>query len=125
SFCVVLGLLRGHLSLLGSGLPAVWTGLDSAKSICAFLERPTRVFYSGRKQWAFEGRIEARSLRFEYDRKVIFKDLSFRLEPGQLTSIASPNGGGKTTLVRLILGLLYPTSGDLYADGRPYSEADI
>jgi energy-coupling factor transporter ATP-binding protein EcfA2 len=50
----------------------------------------------------------------------IFQDLSFSLRQGELTAILGPNGGGKTTLVKLLRGLLPPRQGEVWtAPGPP------
>ena len=45
--------------------------------------------------------------------KKIFKDISFELSPGMSAAIVGPNGSGKTTLVRIICGLIRPSSGEV------------
>jgi zinc transport system ATP-binding protein len=45
--------------------------------------------------------------------------VDLRVEPGELVAIAGPNGGGKTTLVRVALGLLRPTAGRALLYGEP------
>ena len=47
----------------------------------------------------------------------LIRDLSFSIEPGSLVVIAGPNGGGKTTLVRLLAGVIGPTQGRILLDG--------
>jgi peptide/nickel transport system ATP-binding protein len=47
------------------------------------------------------------------------RDISFSLEPGQNTGLVGESGSGKTTLVRLLLGLLRPTTGHVVFDGVP------
>ncbi|MGI9136258.1 MAG: ATP-binding cassette domain-containing protein [Candidatus Nanopelagicales bacterium] len=49
-------------------------------------------------------------------------DLSFRVEPGRVTGFLGPNGSGKTTTLRCLLGLVSPTSGETLVGGRPYRE---
>jgi ABC-2 type transport system ATP-binding protein len=49
-------------------------------------------------------------------------DLSFDVAPGRVTGFLGPNGAGKTTTLRLLLGLLTPTSGHCTIGGRPYHE---
>ena len=41
----------------------------------------------------------------------VLRDVSFRIQAGERTALAGPNGGGKTTLVKLLLGILPPDSG--------------
>jgi ABC-2 type transport system ATP-binding protein len=49
-------------------------------------------------------------------------DLSFAIQPGTITGFLGPNGSGKTTTLRSLLGLVAPTSGSATIDGRPYRE---
>ena len=48
--------------------------------------------------------------------------LSFEVGPGTVTGFLGPNGTGKTTTLRMLLGLVAPTSGTATIDGRPYRE---
>jgi ABC-2 type transport system ATP-binding protein len=50
------------------------------------------------------------------------EDLTFDLPPGQVTGFLGPNGAGKTTTLRMLLGLVRPTSGEALIDGRPYRD---
>jgi len=45
------------------------------------------------------------------------KDLNLQLRPGEIFVLLGPNGAGKTTTLKLITGLLQPTSGEVYIDG--------
>lgn len=49
-------------------------------------------------------------------------DLTFTVAPGRITGFLGPNGSGKTTTLRCLLGLVRPTSGAALIDGRPYRE---
>ena len=57
--------------------------------------------------------ITAKSLTFGYDRDVILSDLSFQLEKGCFAVITGPSGRGKSTLLKLMLGIFHPKSGQL------------
>jgi ABC-2 type transport system ATP-binding protein len=52
------------------------------------------------------------------------RDLSFDVPAGQVTGFLGPNGSGKTTTLRMLLGLVTPTSGEALIDGRRYAELD-
>jgi len=57
--------------------------------------------------------IEVEKVCFSYEKTEVLKEVSFRLKQGEFLGIIGPNGGGKTTLVRLMLGLLRPDRGTI------------
>ncbi|HUB13751.1 MAG TPA: peptidase domain-containing ABC transporter [Acetobacteraceae bacterium] len=67
------------------------------------------------------GRIEVRNLSFRYgpDESFVFEDVNFVVEPGDYLAIIGPSGGGKTTLMKVMLGLLEQTDGEVLIDGLP------
>src|ERR1700727_652393 len=67
-------------------------------------------------------KIEARHLTKEYGSTRAVDDLSFDVNPGVVTGFIGPNGSGKTTTMRLILGLDNPTSGGVTIGGRKYRD---
>jgi ABC-type Mn/Zn transport systems, ATPase component len=46
-----------------------------------------------------------------FDTKTVFQDLNFKLEDGSMTALLGPNGTGKTTLIKILMGMLTPTGG--------------
>lgn len=67
--------------------------------------------------------IEIEKLCFSYPDREILKDITLKVPPGEFLGIIGPNGGGKTTLLRLILGFLRPRSGTLLIEGKKPQEA--
>jgi len=57
-------------------------------------------------------------LEFSVGTQTILKDISFKIFSGEYIAIIGPNGGGKTTLVRMLLGLDKPTSGEIKIFGK-------
>jgi iron complex transport system ATP-binding protein len=57
-------------------------------------------------------------LAFAYDGKTVLHDVSFAVPAGSLACLLGPNGCGKTTLLRLLLGLLPPRRGETRLNGR-------
>jgi len=62
--------------------------------------------------------LEAKDLRFSYGSHEVLKGVSFLVSPGEFLSVLGPNGVGKSTLFRCILGLLTPAAGSIVIDGR-------
>ncbi len=77
---------------------------------------------TGRPGGADSGRIEITGLTKTFGQFVAVDGLSFGVEPGRITGFLGPNGAGKTTTLRMLLGLVRPTSGTATIGGRPYAE---
>jgi len=70
-----------------------------------------------------DGRIVVDQLTKVFGGKVRAVDrLSFSVEPGSVTGFLGPNGAGKTTTLRMVLGLVHPTSGKATIGGVPYRQ---
>ena len=67
--------------------------------------------------------IEISNLDFAYGQRLILKHVSMCVTPGTTVGIIGPNGGGKTTLIKLLLGLLKPTRGQITVAGMPAAVA--
>jgi ATP-binding cassette, subfamily B, bacterial CvaB/MchF/RaxB len=69
------------------------------------------------------GRIELRNVFFRYSdtEPFVLENINLTIEPGEFVTITGPSGGGKTTLVKIMLGLLQPTSGEVLIDGLALS----
>jgi ABC-2 type transport system ATP-binding protein len=70
----------------------------------------TKAFRTYKKLPGFGGAIRGLFHR-QYEQTVAVKDVSFTVEPGELVGFLGPNGAGKTTTLKMLAGLLYPTSG--------------
>ena len=67
-------------------------------------------------------RLEAVGLACERDWRMLFEHLELQLAAGDMLQISGPNGSGKTSLLRLLSGLMRPTSGEIRLDGKPLAE---
>lgn len=63
--------------------------------------------------------IDAKDLTKNYGKKTAVDHISFSIEGGHIIGLLGPNGSGKTTLIKMLNGLLTPTSGTLYYKGNP------
>ena len=63
--------------------------------------------------------IEINDLNFSYNSQTVLRDVNFSVNPGDFIAMIGPNGGGKTTLLKLMLGLLDADSGDVRIFSKP------
>ncbi len=63
--------------------------------------------------------VEIRNVWFGYHERKVLQDVSLDIRQGDFIAMIGPNGGGKTTLLKLMLGLLRPDSGSIRIMGRP------
>src|SRR2546423_4373978 len=68
--------------------------------------------------------VEFRNVSFSYEDKKVLNDLSFKLAQGEIKIILSGSGGGKSTILKLILGLLKPDKGQIFIDGEDITPLD-
>lgn len=71
--------------------------------------------------------LELKNICFEVEdeKKGILKDVSLKIDSGKFVVITGPNGGGKSTLARIISGILTPTAGQILFDGQDITGLDI
>ncbi len=118
-FAVVLILMtwRSPLSrLLRVGL--VWEkGILSLEKFERLLQTP--VVSEGVQKLKKSGHhiLEVEHINFSFGKKKVLENLSFQMELGQKNTIRLPNGGGKTTLVKILAGLYRPDTGQIKWDG--------
>jgi zinc/manganese transport system ATP-binding protein len=67
--------------------------------------------------------VSVQHLGLRFGDRILWDDLSFELERGEFLAVLGPNGTGKTSLIRILLGLLEPTSGRALVNGRPAAES--
>ena len=62
--------------------------------------------------------LEIKNICFEVEGRKILDDISLDVADGKVVCLTGPNGGGKTTLAKMIAGVELPTSGHIYLDGK-------
>ena len=69
--------------------------------------------------------VETRSLRKVFGAHVAVRDLSLAVPQGEIFGFLGPNGAGKSTSIKMLLGLVRPSSGEAYVLGSPPDEAEV
>ena len=69
--------------------------------------------------------LELRNVSFEVDGKKILNNISLTMEDNRFTVITGPNGGGKSTLAKLIMGIEKPTEGEILFHGEDITAMSI
>jgi ABC-2 type transport system ATP-binding protein len=64
--------------------------------------------------------LSVQNLKKYYATQKAVDDISFELQKGSIFGLLGPNGAGKSTLLRMITGIFYPDSGNIYFDGTPF-----
>ncbi len=62
--------------------------------------------------------IKVENITKKYDETQVLENISFEVNEGEMVSLVGPSGSGKTTTLRLLAGLLEPTSGEIFIDGK-------
>ena len=65
------------------------------------------------------------SFRYAETEQFVLKNVNIKVDAGQFVTIMGPSGGGKTTLLKIMLGLIEPTSGEVLIDGLPLSTVGV
>ena len=63
--------------------------------------------------------LTASHLTRRFDSRVAVEDVTFELAPGEIFALLGPNGAGKTTTLRMLAGLIVPSSGSVHVGGEP------
>ncbi len=140
-----LNVLRGGLSLgaltafiqyvrmlfepileLAQGYNVLQGAMAAAERIFILLDEPEEDRGGGKVLDRVEGRIEFRDVWFAYnDEEWVLKGISFTAAPGERVAIVGPTGGGKTTIIRLLLRMYPIQKGQILLDGIPIEEYDL
>jgi len=63
--------------------------------------------------------LEARRLTKYFNRRPVVKEVSFTIRPHEIVGYLGPNGAGKSTTVKMLVGLIRPSTGEILLEGHP------
>ncbi|MGR6331419.1 peptidase domain-containing ABC transporter [Sphingomonas sp. XXL09] len=91
------------------------------------LSRPEPLDAQIRRIEAIKGAIELKNISFRYgtDSPNIIQNVNLRIEAGEMVAFVGPSGGGKTTLLKILMGLLEPDTGQVLVDGVPLKQLGL
>lgn len=127
-----IGLMVAASIIMGRGLAPLmqlmssWRMVSGAREAYARLNDCSAILdhrarYRPMPLPAPEGRVSVAGAVYLIDGHALIKGVSFELQPGELLGIIGPSGAGKTTLCRLLLGILTPAAGRVTLDGKDVS----
>jgi len=119
-FTILMGRLYLRLDSLSRFLASTQRAAASTHRIFEILDRrasvaePTKPIHPGR----LAGQLELQNVSFKYGTRTVIRDVSLKIEPGQMIGLVGPSGSGKSTLVNLICRFYDVASGAILADGH-------
>jgi ATP-binding cassette, subfamily B, bacterial len=101
--------------------------MASVERVMNLVETPVKISYAGAPLAAREvkGELQFDNVDFSYGDTPTLRDISLSIRAGQTIAFVGGTGGGKSTLVKLLLRFYEPSSGVIRLDGRPISELDL
>ena len=133
SFLAATVLLRNQLAPATGVGQAVINGEEALERVYGLLRLVPPEPYHGTTRFgrnasspAFAGGLAVEKVTFGYDpARPVLEDVSLRIGEGDVVALVGGNGAGKSTILRLILGLYAPQSGRILADGLAYDTLDV
>ena len=120
------GVIMGTAIALLNILPSLAKGIESIRSIEEVLSSEDLEQNEGKREvGAISGSISLSDVSVELSGKQVLSDISLEIPANQTFAFVGPSGSGKTTLLYTILGLIRPSSGDVYFDSEPMSTLDM
>lgn len=131
-FLSLSGTLTGTVNNLTSLIPSAISLTTSAGRLMDIVEMPREDFSQNDAVLAFEQKhrdkgisLQASHLSYSYQNGTnVFQDASFCAHPHEVIALVGPSGGGKTTLIRLVLALMQPQSGTVLLSGGGTTPSD-
>ena len=131
SFVIYSKLFNRPIASISEAYSIVQTVIVSAERFFNFIDQPEDI-EKGTLDIdlnSLEGKIEFKDVNFSYNEDTpVLKDLSFKAEHGEIVAIVGPTGGGKTTMVNLLMRFYGITSGKILLDDKDielYKKKDI
>jgi len=127
--------LQGNASYLftsiGQFITGIQRGLAGGRRVLEILDLPEETKWAEslpRGETSVEASLSLREVSFSYaedGNEFVLRDLSLNVKPGSVAALVGPSGGGKSTLLKLLLGFYAPQDGELRIGGIPITERSL
>ena len=120
--------ISGYVTALVDMLPQFTAGFEAVRSISEIMSVKDVEVNSGKFEIEdIDGKVEFKDVCYHYPDKerLVIKDFSLKVEPGECIAVVGSSGSGKSTLMNMIIGFLKPTSGELDIDGKNIDDLNL
>ena len=127
AFNTAFGLFMAAMQALGDASLSLLRVVPMYERLKPILEEKPEVDRTKAFPGKLHGAIELSRVSFRYssDGPWIIKDVSLKINPGEMVAFVGSSGGGKSTLMRMMLGFEMPTTGAILYDGQDLSSIDL
>ncbi len=120
--------ISSYVSSLIAIYPQIATGVEGANSLSELMNAKDVEISLGKSEFErIEGNVKFDHVCYHYpgSHKAVLSDVSLDVKKGECIAIVGSSGSGKTTLVNMVIGLLKPTSGKLFIDGKSIDDYNL
>lgn len=111
-FLSLVSQIQTSIGRLGGVIPNIYSTIVCARRVREITEQPAEDFEKVEDMPEQVG-LHVKDVSFTYEQSTVLKNISFDVAPKSKVGIVGSSGAGKTTLIRMLLGLIAPDSGDL------------
>jgi ATP-binding cassette subfamily B protein len=123
AFIMYAKLFHGPLESIANGMSMIQSTIASAKRVYDYLDGDEMTESDTSEKCKVVGEVIFNDVSFSYSAdKPLIEGLNLTVNPGEKIAIVGPTGGGKTTIVNLLMRFYDPTSGTIKVDGRDITE---
>lgn len=131
SFIIYTGILGGAIASFGTLYTQIVGAVGATERIQEILDTPSEVSTSNdksQKDIAIQGKVSYENVHFAYPSRkdlTILKGINIHIQPGQKIALVGQSGGGKSTIVQLLMKFYNPDIGSIKIDNNDINEYDI
>ena len=119
AFIMYAKLFSGPLESIANGMSMIQSAVASAKRVYEYLDGEELTEPGSREITNIRGEVVFKNVYFSYkDNAPLIENLNLTVRPGEKVAIVGPTGGGKTTIVNLLMRFYDPVSGSIFVDGE-------